>query len=276
VASSSAETTRARFEADGYVVGPTVFSADQVAALREAMERVYDGGGDKAAAGRWGGWVRGQDPDSLRKTDNVWLCDSAFEAAVTNPLIGRLAAELMGVDGIRLWQDQLLYKPGEGVPTGVVGWHQDWYYWQGAAATPDLLTAWIALDDIAEETGPMRVVPGSHHWGLVDVNDFFANDLADQEIRLRRRGDFQPVSLLLGAGQVSFHHCLTLHGSAPNVSAGPRRALAVHLMVDGLSSRPGGDGHYNLDLLTELGGRPGDAFEGDSWPVIYRHDRPAV
>ena len=35
-------------------------------------------------------------------------------------------------------------------------------------------------------------------------------------------------------GQVSFHHCRTVHGSGPNHATQPRRSLAIHL-------RPGDD-----------------------------------
>jgi len=39
-----------------------------------------------------------------------------------DPRLGEMAATLAGVDGIRIWRDQALFKPPFGNPTG---WHRD-------------------------------------------------------------------------------------------------------------------------------------------------------
>ncbi|MGH7214576.1 MAG: phytanoyl-CoA dioxygenase family protein, partial [Tepidisphaeraceae bacterium] len=43
-----------------------------------------------------------------------------------DPRIGKFAATLAGVDGIRVWHDQALIKPPQGNPTS---WHLDNPYW---------------------------------------------------------------------------------------------------------------------------------------------------
>ena len=55
---------------------------------------------------------------------------------VTNPVLGRLGAGLVGQSGgARLWYRQVIYKPGTGtgekdaLSPGNVGWHQDYIYW---------------------------------------------------------------------------------------------------------------------------------------------------
>ena len=40
---------------------------------------------------------------------------------------------------------------------------------------------------------------------------------------------FRKVPIILKKGQVSFHHCLTIHGSDVNRAASPRQSLAVHM-----------------------------------------------
>ena len=177
----------------------------------------------------------------------------------------------MRAASIRLWHDQLLYKPGQSgaKESANVGWHQDYFYWQAASA-PSLLTAWVAFDDVDEANGCMHVIPGSHTWGLLENNDFFAQDLAAQQASLRAP-DGTPattVPLIMKAGQVSFHHALTLHGSGPNTTDKPRRSLAVHLMTGDTRYRAdsSGEGHMNVGLL---GGDDGDIFEGDAFPVLF-------
>lgn len=262
-----------RFREDGYWISPVLFAEDRLVELRTAMERIYQ---HEYRRGRqpWGEYIPSDDPLALRKTDNVWWADPVLAALATDPALGSIAARLLGAASIRLWQDQLLYKPGSGAPTPTanVGWHQDWYYWRGAADRPRLVTAWVAFDDVDVDNGAMQVIPGSHRWGLVDGSDFFGTDLDAQLRRLAGDRDVTPVPLRLRAGQVSFHDVLTLHGSGPNTSDRLRRSLAVHLMDGDVRAPAEQDGvwaHYNLGLLHERGGREGDPYDGDLWPQVF-------
>ena len=74
------------------------------------------------------------------------------------------------------------------------------------------------------------------------------------------------------AGQVSFHHPLTFHGSGANRSKRLRRSLAVHF-VDGTVSavsKLGGWQHYNLSLFQARGGQLGEPYRFDDLcPVVH-------
>src|SRR2546430_11717209 len=50
----------------------------------------------------------------------------AMRELIFDPRIGKLAADLAGVDGLRVWHDQALFKPPFGNPTG---YHLDNPYW---------------------------------------------------------------------------------------------------------------------------------------------------
>ena len=267
------------FEDEGYWVAPKILDDARLDALRDHMMRVYEGDYETGKEPFQGYWRPGGNAQALRKTDNSHWSDLTLRGLATDPTIGAIAAKLMRAEQIRLWHDQLLYKPGQGEATESVnvGWHQDYFYWQAASA-PTLLTAWVAFDDVDEANGCMRVIPGSHKWGLIDINDFFAQDLAEQESRMQAP-DGNPVTsvpLIMKAGQMSFHHALTLHGSGPNTTEKPRRSLAVHLMTGETRYREGtpGEGHMNVALL---GGKEGDLFVGDAFPALYeeRAGQPA-
>lgn len=259
------------FEQNGYWIAPKIIDDQRLEAIREHMEWIYL---EKYETGRapWRGyWKPGA--GSLRKTDNTHWSDLTLRGLATDPTIGAIAAKLMHADTIRLWHDQLLYKPGleagETQQTANVGWHQDYHYWQ-CAAEPSLLTAWVAFDDVDLSNGCMQVVKASHKWGLVNVNNFFEQDLKKQEsiMEIPAHSTFETVPLMMKAGQVSFHHAMTLHGSGANNTSKPRRSIAIHLMTGNTRYRAGtrGDKHMNVELFNP---KDGDVFEGSLFPVLY-------
>ena len=260
------------FQTYGYWIAPKLISDESLMRLKEHMDRVYSGQFQTSVAPWRGYWTPDENPPALRKTDNSHWADYVLRELATNYKIGSIAAKLMTSRCIRLWHDQLLYKPGNTASTslgGNVGWHQDYAYWQ-CAASPTLLTAWVAFDDVDLSNGCMQVVPRSNQWGLMDVSDFFEQDMtAQQEAMSVPNGEaFAPVPLVLRAGQVSFHHCLTIHGSGANTTSRPRRSLAIHLMTGDTRYRAGSpsNGHMNVELL---GGHNGDLFTGERFPVLY-------
>jgi len=261
------------YRENGYWLGPKILSDDEVEGLRAHHAKVIAGEYETGRAP----WKRDPQPgeplERMVKIDNSYWADAVIARLVLHPLIGAMAVRLSGATAIRLWHDQLLYKPPQSGAAGHVGWHQDYHYWQ-CTDPPELLTAWVALDDANEENGCMQVMPGSHRWGLVQEGDFFEHDLQALQRRIEAATGkpFRTVHCLLPAGAVSFHHCLTIHGSGPNRSARPRRSIVVHLMPEGTHYRAGtpSENHMNVRLLS---GRDGDFFAGPYFPVLYREER---
>lgn len=156
-----------------------------------------------------------------------------MRAIVHHPQIAACAARLLGCREVRLWHDQLLYKPP--LPTDrrddvqvAVGWHADRNYWQ--TCTGPLLTAWVPFTAVSQDMGPISFIEGSHRWDPIEELDFFNNDLSSREALMGER--FSQSTLVVPTfrrGQVSFHDWRTVHGSAPNRSDRPRRSMAIHL-----------------------------------------------
>jgi ectoine hydroxylase-related dioxygenase (phytanoyl-CoA dioxygenase family) len=260
------------FQRDGYWIAPQIFSAAEVETFRTALARVE--------AGEYGTGKRPTldlpippDPTALRKIDNAWWADADLAALATNARLGEIAAALLGVPSVRLWQDQLLDKPPTGVDTGNIGWHQDWDSWRTVASRDAFVTAWVALDDVDEVNGAMQVIVGSHEWGhIAGGSNFLGTDVEAQLAKLAGDRPVEPRHLSMRAGQVSFHHVLTFHGSGRNASDRPRRSLAVHYVAGDVTAIDEGEGwrHYNLDLLRSRGGAVGDAYAIDEWwPVVH-------
>lgn len=223
----------AHYREHGWWISGPVLTDDTIEAAVRGAERIYAGEYDEPlpnGATRWG-WTP-ELGDTLRKNDYTSLLVHELRAVTRARVIGAIAARLAGTDSIRLWHDQLLYKPS--VPSAQastsrlnVGWHTDRQYWM-AASSANMLTAWVPFHDIRPEHGPVCFVDGSHRWDEAVVGNFFDPDLAQLD-RLVRDHDTEVVEAVMPRGAVSFHHCRTIHGSGPNISGQPRRAIAVHL-----------------------------------------------
>src|SRR5690606_12467173 len=95
---------------------------------------------------------------------NIWQASKPFQKLLEKPGIADAAAILSGAETLRVWHDQIQYKPAS--TGGVNMWHQDSPYWPVLQPKTAQVTAWIALDDVDEENGCMWMVPGSHEWGV--------------------------------------------------------------------------------------------------------------
>ena len=217
----------------GWWISGPVLTDDVLDAAVRGAERIYAGEYDEPLpdGATSCGWTPEQGV-AVRKNDYTSLLVRELRGVTRAWVIGAIAARLAGVDGIRLWHDQLLYKPP--VPPEQasqsllnVGWHTDRQYWMPATSA-NMLTAWVPFHSIRHEHGPVMFVDGSHRWDEAVVGDFFNPDMSRLRQLVHDR-DAEVVEALVPRGAVSFHHCRTIHGSGPNTSGEPRRAIAVHL-----------------------------------------------
>ena len=88
----------------------------------------------------------------------LWTDDAKMRQLMLDPAIGKMAAELAGVDGIRIWHDQALIKEPWASPTG---FHLDNPYW--SYSNRAALSLWVALDDATQQNGALIFCPGTHH-----------------------------------------------------------------------------------------------------------------
>lgn len=254
------------FRENGYWIAPKLFDDAVIESARVHLEMLRARDYEKGEAPLSNYQPSGDSARGLVKIDNGWWADSVMESFATSPILGRIASLLLGVPEIYLWHDQVLYKPGDSQASGNVGWHQDKGYWASASGT-DMVTAWVAFDDVNEENGCMRVVAGSNRWGLVNESDFFNPDLEAQKEKMRIPGgeEWREVPLAMKAGQASFHHCMTLHGSGPNRTDRPRRSIAIH-MISGETRLVKGNRHDNEQIF---GGQDGELYRGPRFPRMW-------
>ncbi|MEM8783957.1 MAG: phytanoyl-CoA dioxygenase family protein [Planctomycetota bacterium] len=263
---------RQAFDEKGYWVSPALFDAGRVESLRRAHERIWARDYDVPTFPLYPDLVRDRyEPHKLRKLDNGWWLNDTVRDVVTDGQLGKMAAELLGCERVRLWQDQVIYKPptGDAGVVGNVGWHQDYSYWKSSETT-NMLTIWIALQDTDLDNGGMRSIAGSQRWGLIEDSDtFFDQNLEGLEAKYGHLGDWADEPCIIPAGGASFHHGLTFHGSGPNHSNEPRLSIVAHVMPDGTAYSGDPQYHANVHLL---GPRPhvGQKFDNAFFPLMDR------
>ena len=109
-------------------------------------------------------WIAGRDPeDRTRQICNGWKADPEIASQVLSERTGRLAAELIGWDGVRILQDNCIWKPPG---TKTLGMDQDGSYLD-YLVPPEMITCWIALDDTSAEAGTITYAAGSHKWSTL-------------------------------------------------------------------------------------------------------------
>ena len=82
---------------------------------------------------------------------NIWTKSAPVKEIIFSKRLAKIAADLMGVDGVRLYHDQALFKEPGG---GHTPWHADQYYWP--LANDNTVTVWIPLQETALELGPLE------------------------------------------------------------------------------------------------------------------------
>ena len=139
------EEQRESFEREGFLIVEEGFiDDDAVEALRERFDPLFAGDYETGIRPDEVNWVPGRDPeDRTRQICNGWKADPTIAAQVLSERTGRLAAELMGWEGVRLLQDNCIWKPPG---TKSLGMHQDGSY-ADYLVPAEMVTRWVALDD---------------------------------------------------------------------------------------------------------------------------------
>ncbi|GMK46788.1 hypothetical protein PghCCS26_39170 [Paenibacillus glycanilyticus] len=264
----------AEFENNGFLKGGVVLNDDQVEELREELDKVMNGETvNKPVLNR--NMLDSDSPydnmkmitsESVVQIVNIWLASDRYLQHAAHPVICEEVAQLCHSNSLRIWHDQVQYKPP--ITGGPTNWHQDHPLWP-IIQPADLVSAWVALDDAVIENGCMWMVPGSHKWGnhqryLANTPDFMPYH--KQPEMLPNNAVVNAVPFEIKKGQVGYHHCLTWHGSPNNRSEMKRRAIAVHYMPGHTRYEPVGE-HV---MLSYVNVKPGELLVGDHFPEVYR------
>ena len=279
----TAEQTQ-KFSRDGYLKFGRVIERDEVERLRAALDQViaeemeresdedlppeFVFGHARKAAGNQ------NESRAIHQFLNMWKVRPEYRAVIHNPQITQAVRDLMRVERVRLWHDQVISKPPH--DNAHFQCHHDFYFWP--LDRPRMISCWLALDDATVDNGCMHVIPGSHRdprfqpagCDLSEDIDLAPVPLGPGEPgslydEVRTWGPERAVPVELKAGECMFHHCLNYHMTPKNITDRQRRAFVMIFMPDG--TRYNHDQSPQHPCTNYLNLVDGAVLDGEKFPV---------
>lgn len=270
----------AAFESAGHIKLQGVLTGDEIDAYRPYFKDIVERNSQSPNQERM---APGADRNCLSVND-LWTQHPAARAFVTCRRFGRIAADLLGVEAVRLFRDQSFFKGPGGANTP---WHQDAYF--VPLDQEKVLALWIPLSRITRDLGPLDYVTGSHRVGYLGTSTLDDRSMDRFAERLIRRGFEIHNYSTLETGDLVAHSGWTLHSSRSNTSSTWREVIVIWFFADGarmthdppLARNAGTQGDFacqirkqNCEILLP-GVKCGELAQGPMVPLVYSRSREA-
>lgn len=195
---------------------------------------------------------------------NLWLENPRINELIFSKRIAKIAADLMEVNGVRLYHDQALFKEAGG---GITPWHADQYYWP--LETDKTVTAWIPLQATPLEMGPLEFSAGSHT--IVEGRELEIGDESEEFLQKKLRvTDFQHVVEPFDVGEISFHSGWVFHRAGANVTNAMRKVMTIIYMDKDMKLKNPENKNQIHDWNTWCpGAKIGEIIDSLINPVLY-------
>ncbi|MXY48543.1 MAG: phytanoyl-CoA dioxygenase family protein [Gemmatimonadetes bacterium] len=221
----SAEHVR-RYRENGHVHLRGICTKEEIAAFRGALRSV--------TSDRFAGTARMADRTEddfsqvFMQTFNLREAHEVVARFIQSPRLGRIAADLMGVDAVRIYYDKAMFKEPE---SWITPWHQDGPHWP--LRSDHVLTMWIPLVDTTIDMGPPRFASGTHRDGVIGPRGIHraSESFFDDYVRSNR---IPVVEEEIPAGDATLHSHWVVHGARANTSGRVREALGITFYEDGM------------------------------------------
>lgn len=256
MAMRTVDRRREFFAQEGYVVIREFFSREEIAHVRAAQDRFYQGEFDLEPTFSW------PKPRITRARSRKHPYASFFLSPLAKMLrdgrLAKLVGEVSQMAGVRFWHDQLLYEAPSRAGKKGAQWHSEKSRWL-TCETGLMATAWCPLVDFSLEMGPITMVSRSQNSGKIIV----PADWEPEATAARR--------MALAAGDVVIFPWTMIHGNPPNESDSARRAVAAHFCEKEIRYvKNGRFSHVNERLVRQVAGAP-DFFDERVCPLLIDH-----
>ena len=247
-----------QYQADGYIKLKDVFDAETLNHYGDVFMELVEKYNEQHTP------IEKRDTYGMAflQISNLWVSDDRAKVFAFSKRLARIAAELMQVDGVRMYHDQALFKEPSG---GFTPWHVDQFYWP--LSNSNSVTAWIPLQATPLEMGPLQISMKSQT--IMEHRNLAISDESERKISLSLK-DFSIDDSAYDIGEVSFHSGWTFHRAGPNKTENMRKVFTVIYIEDGmLAAQPTSTPQEN-DLANWMPGvRVGDLIDSKLNPVLY-------
>jgi ectoine hydroxylase-related dioxygenase (phytanoyl-CoA dioxygenase family) len=205
---------------------------------------------------------------SLTQRLNLWQTNEKVRRLMLDEQLGKLVADLAGVDGVRIYEDRAMIKKPFAQHTS---FHQDSPHW--AFHSPNVVQMWVALEDATLQNGCLYLVPGTHKNPDFRVDELSGELGALFDARPEWK-DIAPVPCPLPAGGAVFFNGCTVHGAGCNMTLQARLAMSCHFFPDGCTFN-GVASIYPPEYLETLS--VGDFLDHDDHnPLVFSRTKTPV
>ena len=248
-----------RFRSEGFLLVEDFFTDDELGSFGEQVDAAveYRTADDGRSLGE-----KNLYEQTFTQCMGIWEDHPQVRPMTFHPKLCAAAAALLGVDKVRLWHDQALYKLAGGRKTDA---HMDYPFWP--VDRPDLVSAWMPFDDVHHGGGVMGYVKGSHNLGIddfVDIGQLRGGKPVDI-LQDPRVSPLPVVWVEAPRGSVIFHHARTIHLAEANDTDKTRRVFTTVYVADG-RRRASDKKSFNCD---RDGLKEGDLIAGPGFPIAW-------
>ena len=251
-----------QFQRDGHILLRGVATKDEIAVFRPVILAARDKYGQEATP------LERRDTygKAFLKGMNLWPHDKGVRNFVCARRFAKIAAELLGAVGVRVYHDQALLKEAGG---GLTPWHQDQHYWP--LMTDNTITMWMPLVEVTYEMGTMHFASGSHKDGYLGDLPISDKSEAQFEQFIKERGYKEVSGVSMAAGDATFHYGWTLHGAPGNSSQRTREVMTIIWYPDGTLVGLLDNANRERDRDRWLPGlKPGVLAASELNPLVYK------
>jgi len=195
---------------------------------------------------------------------NIWLKNDIVKELTFSKKLAKIAADLLGVCGVRLYHDQALYKEAGG---GITPWHADQYYWP--LSSEKTVTAWIPFQETPLDMGPLSFASKSQNF--VFGRELPISDESEKQIEeALMENNFDIVIKPFKLGEISFHYGWTFHAAGVNSSSRARRVMTMIYMDKNMKLKEPLNKNQDNDMKTWCPGiKIGDIIDSEINPILY-------
>ena len=159
---------------------------------------------------------------------NLWKTSEKIKQLILDPQLGRLATDLSGTSGVRLYHDHAMVKQPWANPTN---FHVDNPY--DPFYSRQAIMFWIALDDTTVQNGCLYFLPGTHKTSGFEIGGSLGQTGIGELFReYPQWAEIEPYAAEMKAGSGVFISGMVAHAAGPNMTTHPRRAFAMLFMPE--------------------------------------------